>query len=79
MPSVLNKNPLRLNSIPPKTVVGSEDYHPMTSSSKLNIIHSMVYSERALFGCFVLKSITEVFLYSSTGTGQNPLSIKNPV
>lgn len=64
-PSYINTVPLKLDNIPITTYIGNDEYHPMTSSSKLKIHNAMTQSERALFACFLLKGITEMFLYSS--------------
>jgi len=62
--SPINTVPLKLATIPAKDYIGNEEYHPMTSSSKLAIYNSMSRALRALFACFVLKGLTEILLYS---------------
>ena len=41
-PGLVNGNPLKLKTIPAQTSVADQEFHPMTSSSKLNIHRSML-------------------------------------
>ena len=47
-PGLVNENPLKLKTIPAQTSVADQEFHPMTSSSKLNIHRVFVIEMNSL-------------------------------